>query len=319
MWSLSAKGLLTPEVTSDQSALNKLLNDEAARLAWLPLIRQLWPLAFILLACWLAARFLDHRPFRDLGFHFSRAWWRDFVFGLVLGAVLMLAIFLAERAAGWITVTGVLSGPARGGSLATALIVAAAGYVLVAIYEELYARGYLLRNLAEGFRWRFISPRAALLLAYLLSSVVFGSLHQGNSNATLLTTPLLALAGLFLGLGYILTGELALSIGLHITWNFFQGYVFGFAVSGGSSGASLIAIQQGGPVAWTGGAWGPEGGIMGLLALLVGSLLIIAWIRVTRGVVRTADRLAVYERPAPASVSSGVSTPPATAAQPGRV
>jgi uncharacterized protein len=305
MWSLSAKGLLTPQVMSDQAALNSLLANEAANLAWLSLVRQLWPLTFILLACWLASRFLDHRPFRDFGFHFSRGWWRDFAFGLALGAGLMLGIFLVEAAVGWIRITGVLPAPPRGGSLAVLLVVGAAGYILVAIYEELFARGYLLRNLAEGLRWRLISPRGALLVAYLLSSLVFGSLHQGNSNATPLTTPMLALAGLFLGLGYILTGELALSIGLHITLNFFQGYVFGFPVSGAAHSASLIAMQQGGPVAWTGGAWGPEGGILGLLALLVGSLLIVAWVRLTRGAVKLQDGLAVYQRPALASAQIG--------------
>jgi uncharacterized protein len=94
------------------------------------------------------------------------------------------------------------------------------------------------------------------------------------------------------------TGELALSIGLHIAWNFFQGYVFGFAVSGARPGGSLIGIQQGGPVPWTGGPWGPEGGLLGLLVLLAGSLLILGWVRLTRGAARPADRLAVYRHPA---------------------
>ena len=279
-------------------------------LAFLSVINGILLSAVLLFACWLAARFFDRRPFRDFGFRFGRAWWRDFVFGLLLGAALMLGIFLVEWAAGWITVQGTLVVTGRGVSLPGALILGAISFAFVGFYEELFFRGYLMRNLAEGHRWRFISPRGVLLLAYLLSSLIFGLAHQGGSGASAATIPLLAAAGLFFGLGYLLTGELAIPIGAHITWNFFQGYVFGFAVSGSGHEATLIAIRQAGPVAWTGGAWGPEGGLLGLLALLAGSLAVVGWVRLTRGAARPEDRLAVYEPPA--------AEPPAAASQPSR-
>ncbi|MGE5602552.1 MAG: lysostaphin resistance A-like protein, partial [Nitrososphaerales archaeon] len=209
-----------------------------------------------------------------------------------------------------ITVRRVLAVAGNGISLPGALIVGAIGYIFVGIYEELCFRGYQVRNLGEGLRWRFISPGAALLLAWVLSSLIFGLLHQGRDNAGPLTTPVMALVGLVFGLCYLLTGELALSIGLHITWNFFQGYVFGFHVSGAGHDAALIVINHGGPVAWTGGAWGPEGGLIGLLALLAGALAVVAWVRFTRGAVRLQERLAIYQRPAPASTNTGRSRLP---------
>jgi CAAX protease family protein len=42
---------------------------------------------------WMAARWLDHRPIVDYGFHLSRAWWLDLGFGLALGAVLLAGIY----------------------------------------------------------------------------------------------------------------------------------------------------------------------------------------------------------------------------------
>ena len=262
----------------------------------LPLVSKALFLVFVLLTCWAAARFLDHRPFSDFGFHLSREWWRDLAFGLALGAVLMLGIFLVERAAGWITVTRVLVDRARAGLLANLVIGGAIGYVFVGIYEELFSR------VTRCATWRRDSGGSSSALVrhccWLISShrCSLVSCTKANANATALTTPVLALSGLFLGLGYLLTGELAIPIGLHITWNFFQGNVFGFPVSGAGHGGSLLGITQGGPVLWTGGSWGPEGGLIGLLALIAGSLLIIVWVRKTRGAVLLEDRLAVYER-----------------------
>ena len=86
--------------------------------------------------------------------------------------------------------------------------------------------------------------------------------------------------GLFFGLGYVLTGQIALPIGLHFTWNFVQGNIFGFPVSGRITHAtSLFLTQESGPDLWTGGAFGPEAGLLGLLAALAGAGVIVLWAR----------------------------------------
>lgn len=122
----------------------------------------------------------------------------------------------------------------------------------------------------------------------------------------------LVLAGIFLGLGYVLTGELAISIGLHITWNFFQGPVFGFPVSGGASAASFIGIQQLGPDWVTGGAFGPEAGAIGLAAMLLGSLLIVLWVKRIHGAAGLRDQLAVYPLPSTPQFAETTDSPAET-------
>lgn len=261
------------------------------------------------LATWLAARFLDRRPFADLGWHLNGDWWWDLGFGLALGALLMIGIFLVEWAAGWVTITGTLQSSAAGQPFALTILGPLGLFLCVGIYEELLARGYLLHNLAEGFNVPALGPRGAVVLAWLISSALFGLAHAGNPNATLVSTLNLIVAGLFLGLGYIVTGELAIPIGLHITWNFFQGNVFGFPVSGGRFfGATFIATAQGGPDLWTGGAFGPEAGLLGILAALVGSLLILAWLRARYGSLRLHTPLAQSpaQRQLPPAVDSGL-------------
>jgi hypothetical protein len=241
-------------------------------------------LAATCISMWLVGRFIDRRPFRDFGFHLNTHWWADLGFGLALGALLMLGIFLVELAAGWVSVTGTLQTASPDQPFLLMILVPLVTFLGVGIYEEMLLRGYMLRNIAEGLHLPAIGARNAIIIAWVLSSIIFGVLHMFNPNATIISTINLMLAGVFLGLAYVLTGELAIPIGLHITWNFFQGNVFGFPVSGGEfSQATFIAIEQGGPDVWTGGAFGPEAGLMGIVAMLVGSGLIVLWVRWRRG------------------------------------
>ena len=82
----------------------------------------------------------------------------------------------------------------------------------------------------------------------------------------------------FLLMAYLRTGQLWLSIGLHIGWNFFEGVVFGFPVSGLDI-YRLIRHQIQGPEIWTGGAFGPEAGLIVLPALVIGAVLIYLYTR----------------------------------------
>ena len=95
-----------------------------------------------------------------------------------------------------------------------------------------------------------------------------------------------------------MTGKLALSIGVHIAWNFFQGNVFGFPVSGNSMfRTTIFNTVQGGPELWTGGTFGPEAGLLGLIAIVVGSLAMMWWVKRTRGALVLSLSLAEYRPP----------------------
>ena len=67
-------------------------------------------------------------------------------------------------------------------------------------------------------------------------------------------------AGLLLGSAYKWSGTLWLPIGIHWSWNFFQGPIFGFAVSGNET-PSLVKSVIDGPAWLTGGAFGAEASV----------------------------------------------------------
>ena len=75
------------------------------------LVRALVFALLIAAALYLASRVLDHRRMSDYGFHFSRKWWTDLGFGLVLGALLLFGVLAVELAVGWVKVTGSFARP----------------------------------------------------------------------------------------------------------------------------------------------------------------------------------------------------------------
>lgn len=119
---------------------------------------------------------------------------------------------------------------------------------IVAIGEELVFRGYLLGNMMQSS-----SKEAALVF----SALVFAILHSLNPNFNLTAFINIFLAGLLLGINYIFTRNLWFGILLHFSWNFFQGSVLGFPVSGLQL-SSLLQQNSSGSILLTGGEFGLE-------------------------------------------------------------
>ena len=132
--------------------------------------------------------------------------------------------------------------------------------------EEVATRGWLLTR---------IDARTNLPLAIAISSSLFGILHMGNAGVTFLSVLNIILDGVLAGLLFIYTDSIWLVVAQHGTWNYVQGNLLGFQVSGTGADASIFSFTMGSGPDWlTGGTFGAEGSIITTIVLLL-SLVIV--------------------------------------------
>ncbi len=221
----------------------------------------------VTISVFLARRFLDKRSLSSLGLSFNRGAVIDLLAGIVIAFFMMGLVYTLHLSFGWVTFSDYsweLDSPRI---VFIQTLVASLTFIFVGWSEELLSRGYHLQNIASGLN---------LTWGVALSSAIFGILHLANFNATWAGVVGIIFAGLFFSFSYLQTKQLWLPIGLHISWNFFEGVVFGFPVSG-MKFYSLIRISVNGPELWTGGPFGPEAGLVLIPAMILGILLICVY------------------------------------------
>jgi len=140
------------------------------------------------------------------------------------------------------------------------------GLICAALAEELLARGYPLRQLADA-----VGPWGATVVLAL----AFGALHLGNPHASVLGFVNVVLAGVWLSVAFFV-GGMGLAWGLHFGWNAGLALLFDAPVSGYPLHVPVVEYAPG-PRAWIdGGAFGPEGGVVATLIMILGTAAVIA-------------------------------------------
>jgi membrane protease YdiL (CAAX protease family) len=230
----------------------------------LVVLAEVLTLAAFALATWIARRWLDHRSMRSLGFQAGPHLLPDLLVGIAIPGLLMAAIYTFESATGWLQFEAWGWQTAPASAILRGLVAYLLVFTMTAFGEELISRGYQLQNLVDG---------VGLPSALFLSAVLFAALHSANPGADAASFVGLLAAGYFLAYAWVRTGRLWLAIGLHLGWNFFEGVIFGFPVSG-LNVFHLIHQHVDGPSLITGGDFGPEAGIVILPALAFGAWLI---------------------------------------------
>lgn len=137
----------------------------------------------------------------------------------------------------------------------------------VAVFEEILIRGII---------FRIIEEQLGSYISLLISAIIFGALHLLNPNSSLISGLCVGIeAGLLLGAAYIYTRNLWFPIAIHFAWNFMQSGIFGAITSGNEKTSSLLTTKLTGNSFITGGEFGPEGTIQGLIFCVLASIVLL--------------------------------------------
>lgn len=209
----------------------------------------------IFIFTWVFRKFIDRKSFKSLGFN-----WKGYTNEAGLGFFSALALLGVGSVI--LVVTGYLSFISAhfdAGALLLEIII----MIVVAFVEELLFRGYLLNNLMQSInKWGALSITAAL----------FSLFHGSNPDISLFAVINIFLAGILLGLNYIFTKNLWFSILFHFAWNYFQGPILGYDVSGLKL-TTLFQQSLSGSETWTGGPFGFESSMLCPLLFTIAILI----------------------------------------------
>lgn len=201
-------------------------------------------------------KIVDRSTVQSLGFQwkgFSKERLSGFFTGVFLTTVISTVLWLMHLLQWFVT-----------GVDAEGLMIVLALLILVAIAEELVFRGYILHNLMHSF------PKEAALFA---SALLFAGFHSLNPDINLIAFINIFIAGVLLGINYIYTKNLWFAIFFHFSWNFFQGPLLGFKVSGIEL-PTLLQQNGRGSALLTGGTFGLEASWLVTLCMSITSILL---------------------------------------------
>lgn len=184
----------------------------------------------------------------EIGIKWSKNSCVDIISGVIIGFIAMFGIFFVERRFSFISVTDI--------NIGRLSIVTSIQILVMAALEELAYRGLMLNGLMLLTKNKYISV--------LVSAVVFGMAHAGNPHATAISIISNGLGGVMYAIAYLEIRNLIFPIVLHFSWNFFQGPIFGFPVSGLKFSGVISQSITSNNNTLMGGMYGPEGGIIGI-------------------------------------------------------
>ncbi|MGA9773336.1 MAG: CPBP family intramembrane glutamic endopeptidase [Blastocatellia bacterium] len=238
--------------------------EASARLVLYYSVGQIANLAAALAASALCARLFERRSLASVGYKLHRGWLRDFALGSLIGAASLALAVGIEAAAGAVR----FDVSTRGGwFLVWAFLFLFFFFLVAAAVEELLFRGFPFQALLHNNGW---------FVAIAVTSILFGLAHIDNANASLFSVINTILAGVWLGIAYLMTRSLWLVTALHYSWNLAMIFIFGLPVSGLKSFSQFAWLrgQAGAPVWLTGGDYGPEAGVAVTIVLIISTAAI---------------------------------------------
>jgi membrane protease YdiL (CAAX protease family) len=200
---------------------------------------------------------IERRPAGAYGLPIRSALGKDFWWGCIFGFCEMSALI------GLISVFG---GYSLGARALSGMEIAKWGFLwlgfflLVALFEEFLFRGYALYTLADGVGfWP-----AAILLA-----LCFGAVHKQNDGENWIGVFGVFVVGLFWCFTVRRTGALWFAVGMHVSFDFAETFLYSVPDSGAVLPGHLTNATLHGAAWLTGGSVGPEASVFDFIILAI--------------------------------------------------
>lgn len=218
----------------------------------------------VVLASWICQR-LRRKPLTELLGKMNMGWFKELCLGILVGSALMLVPALIMRLFNWVDWQ---RNPTGFSALSTSVFL----FMGVAVAEELLFRGFIFQRLIASIGpW----PAQLILAGYFLLTHLSNPGMTGNGKV--LAGMNIFLASLMFGLAFIRTKSLAMPLGLHFMANLIQGGVLGFGVSGTDQAGLWKPLFAAVPEWLTGGQFGLEASVPGLMCVVVILILLYMW------------------------------------------
>jgi uncharacterized protein len=205
-------------------------------------------------------RLIDKQSIMSMGFSFDKNRLKDILVGLLVALSIIGGGSIFLYAFNYVDFLSVQSN-------LFSLFLSFLLCILIALNEEVFVRGYILNNLMTSMNKYW---------ALVVSAIIFALFHGLNFDISLLAMINIFLAGVILGSTYIFTKNLWFPISLHLFWNFIQGPILGYSVSGEKI-ESVLKVNLSGNTSVNGGGFGFEGSIVCTILLIVAIGLIISY------------------------------------------
>ena len=206
------------------------------------------------------ARGWERGQLSDFGLGWTAASGRELVTGIALGSGGAALIVLVAVISGMANFDAAPLGARAWGGIPVLIVLLLFGSVGEELVFHGYAFQHLVRNMGE-------------FATVLPVGILFGLLHLGNHDATLLAAFNTIAWGVLLGCAYLRTRTLWLPIGMHFGWNVAAPFL-GENLSGFTIAVTGYELHWRTGVLWSGGVYGLEGGsfttlvVAGLFAAL---------------------------------------------------
>lgn len=197
----------------------------------------------------------DKKEAKLMGIINIKEGYKELGIGLFLGGMTITIVGIVLLLLGEVRLVNSLSKP----NISYELVIGLIAFIAVGFGEEIFGRAYCMSVLKQ-------TRNKYIVLG--ISAVVFAAMHLGNNGINFLALINLFLVGILFGYMFMKSGNVWMPIGFHITWNYFQGYILGFQVSGNEVNG-IYQLQNSVNSYINGGTFGPEGGIIVTLILII--------------------------------------------------